>query len=280
MPRLRTQAAKDNLLRRVRKQRLKYITILPSLITILNGVCGFGAIVLAGKGATARIGQFPCLAVAGYMILLAMIADMLDGRLARMSQSTSSFGGQLDSLCDIISFGVAPALLMLKNPRTQISRLRRSESRHCKFPAAIHLADGSGLYKLCSHSTGQVQRGERGGRVCPYEFYWTADPRGCGGNSQLNNILPGSAAGTFKQKHIHLPYLRKRYYVCPAVPHSRPGGADGQQNSISPYLESVHKGQKTFRTFYQGPAVSWADYLEQTGGSGIDFLRLRSKWLR
>jgi CDP-diacylglycerol--serine O-phosphatidyltransferase len=43
-----------------------------------------------------------------------MIADMLDGRLARMNQSTSSFGGQLDSLCDIISFGVAPSFLMLK----------------------------------------------------------------------------------------------------------------------------------------------------------------------
>jgi CDP-diacylglycerol--serine O-phosphatidyltransferase len=114
MPRLRTQAAKDSLLRRVRRQRLKYITILPSLITILNGVCGFAAIVLAGKGADARIGQFTCLAMAGYMILLAMIADMLDGRLARMSQSTSSFGGQLDSLCDIVSFGVAPAFLMLK----------------------------------------------------------------------------------------------------------------------------------------------------------------------
>jgi len=114
MPRLKTQAAKDNLLRRVRKQRLKYITILPSLITILNGVCGFAAIVLASKGATAHLGQFSCLAMASYMILLAMIADMLDGRLARMSQSTSSFGGQLDSLCDIISFGVAPALIMLK----------------------------------------------------------------------------------------------------------------------------------------------------------------------
>ena len=114
MPRLKTQAAKDNLLRRVRKQRLKYITILPSLITILNGVCGFSAIVLASKGATARIAQFSPLALAGYLILLAMIADMLDGRLARMSQSTSSFGGQLDSLCDVISFGVAPAFLMLK----------------------------------------------------------------------------------------------------------------------------------------------------------------------
>ena len=114
MPRLKTQAAKDSLLRRVRKQRLNYITILPSLVTILNGVCGFAAIVLASKGSKLGIGQFSYFAMAGYMILLAMIADMFDGRLARMSQSTSSFGGQLDSLCDIISFGVAPAFLMLK----------------------------------------------------------------------------------------------------------------------------------------------------------------------
>jgi len=121
MPRLKTQAARDNLLRRVRKQRLKYITILPSLITILNGVCGFAAIALASKGAASGTDEFsyhklsvPYFAMAGYMVLLAMIADMLDGRLARMSQSTSSFGGQLDSLCDIISFGVAPAFLMLK----------------------------------------------------------------------------------------------------------------------------------------------------------------------
>ena len=105
MPRLKTEAAKESLLRRVRKQRLKYVTVLPSLITILNGVCGFVAIIFASRG------EF---AMAGYMVLLAMIADMLDGRLARMSKNTSSFGGQLDSLCDIISFGVAPAFLMLE----------------------------------------------------------------------------------------------------------------------------------------------------------------------
>ena len=105
MPRLKTEAAKESLLRRVRKQRLKYVTVLPSLITILNGVCGFVAIIFASRGA---------FALAGYMVLLAMIADMLDGRLARMSKNTSSFGGQLDSLCDIISFGVAPAFLMLE----------------------------------------------------------------------------------------------------------------------------------------------------------------------
>jgi CDP-diacylglycerol--serine O-phosphatidyltransferase len=43
-----------------------------------------------------------------------MFFDMLDGRLARMSHSTSSFGGQLDSLCDMVSFGIAPAFLMLQ----------------------------------------------------------------------------------------------------------------------------------------------------------------------
>jgi len=119
--RVKTEAAKDSLLRRVRKQRLKYITVLPSLITILNGVCGFAAIVFASKGAAVGSSNFsydklqlPYFALAAYMILLALIADMLDGRLARISKSTSSFGGQLDSLCDIISFGVAPAFLMLK----------------------------------------------------------------------------------------------------------------------------------------------------------------------
>ena len=98
----------------MRKHRVKYIALLPSLITILNGAFGFTAIALASKDVKPEAGQWSCFAVAGYMVLVAMFADMLDGRLARMSQSTSSFGGQLDSLCDMISFGVAPAFLMLK----------------------------------------------------------------------------------------------------------------------------------------------------------------------
>lgn len=114
MPRLKNKTGKKNLLRRMRRPRLKHITILPSLVTIINGVCGFAAIVFASKGATLGLGSYSYFAMSGYMVLLAMIADMLDGRLARMHKSTSSFGGQLDSLCDIISFGVAPAFLMLK----------------------------------------------------------------------------------------------------------------------------------------------------------------------
>ncbi len=121
MSKLKTKAAKESLLRTVRKQRLRNITVLPSLITILNGLCGFAAITFASRAGdvvneqfTYRKLEFSYFALSGYMILLAMAADMLDGRLARMSQSTSSFGGQLDSLCDIISFGVAPAFLMVK----------------------------------------------------------------------------------------------------------------------------------------------------------------------
>ena len=120
MPKRKTETAKKSLLRRVRRQRLKHISILPSLITILNGVCGFTAIILASKGAEQALLEVPAdsqksyFAMSGYMILLAMIADMLDGRLARKMEGTSSFGGQLDSLCDAISFGAAPVFLMLK----------------------------------------------------------------------------------------------------------------------------------------------------------------------
>jgi CDP-diacylglycerol--serine O-phosphatidyltransferase len=108
---------KQKLLRRVRRQRLRYIAILPSLITLINGVCGFAAIVFASRGfADYTFGDIKSsnFAWAGSMIIVAMIADMLDGRIARISQTTSSFGGQLDSLCDMISFGVAPAFLALK----------------------------------------------------------------------------------------------------------------------------------------------------------------------
>ena len=117
----RTESARKAILRRVRKQRLKYIAILPSLVTISNGVFGFIAIVMASKGSKVEGGEVSYYAIAGYMIFFAMIADMLDGRLARMSKSTSSFGGQLDSLCDVISFGVAPAFLMIEILQTKLA---------------------------------------------------------------------------------------------------------------------------------------------------------------
>ena len=89
--------------------------VLPSFVTVLNGLAGLGAIHFATM---AKYGQFDSghmgnLQTAAWLIALAMIFDMLDGRLARMTRRTSDFGAQLDSLCDAISFGVAPAILMV-----------------------------------------------------------------------------------------------------------------------------------------------------------------------
>ena len=88
-----------------KKKRLIHIAFLPSFITLINGACGFVAIVFASHAS---------FALAAYLVLLAMVADILDGRVARLTRTTSSFGGQLDSLSDAVSFGVAPAFLMIK----------------------------------------------------------------------------------------------------------------------------------------------------------------------
>ncbi|MBX3041360.1 MAG: CDP-diacylglycerol--serine O-phosphatidyltransferase [Bdellovibrionaceae bacterium] len=80
-----------------------YIYILPNLVTTGNLFCGFFAAIMAIKG------QF---VFASYFIVAAAIFDLLDGRLARLTRSTSKFGAEYDSLCDLISFGMAPALLL------------------------------------------------------------------------------------------------------------------------------------------------------------------------
>ncbi|MER3417087.1 MAG: CDP-diacylglycerol--serine O-phosphatidyltransferase [Gemmataceae bacterium] len=94
---------------------MKRIALLPTLCTLANGVCGFAAMVFAARLNVAAPLQPPELAayVSGWLLLAAMGFDMLDGYLARRSRSASAFGAELDSLCDAISFGVAPAFLLL-----------------------------------------------------------------------------------------------------------------------------------------------------------------------
>ncbi len=96
-----------------RRRMLRSIALLPSLCTIGNALAGFGAIHFATKDALGKASQHN-LSIAAWMILIAMVFDMLDGRLARMARKTSDFGAQLDSLCDVVSFGVAPAVIMLR----------------------------------------------------------------------------------------------------------------------------------------------------------------------
>ena len=98
------------------------IALLPTLLTLGNVVCGFGAITIAAK-----LGPDPAgtsdqsLLVAGSLIFLAMLFDALDGSAARLTKSTSDIGAQLDSLCDAISFGLAPAFLMLQFVRFEVT---------------------------------------------------------------------------------------------------------------------------------------------------------------
>jgi len=52
--------------------------------------------------------------LSGALILLAMLFDAVDGQVARITRAVSDFGAQLDSLCDLVSFGLAPAILLVK----------------------------------------------------------------------------------------------------------------------------------------------------------------------
>lgn len=103
--------------RRSRLRRLKEVPVLPSLITLGNLFFGFLAIAKvadalrqAQPGATFStvVGFFE---VAAVLVFVAMVFDALDGRVARMTGQTTPFGAQLDSLADMVTFGVAPAFL-------------------------------------------------------------------------------------------------------------------------------------------------------------------------
>lgn len=95
----------------------RLISALPTLLTLGNLACGFGAITIAAKlgpESVPGVPSSPNLLAAALLIFLAMLFDMLDGTAARLTKSSSEIGAQLDSLCDAVSFGVAPAFLMLQ----------------------------------------------------------------------------------------------------------------------------------------------------------------------
>lgn len=86
-----------------KKERHKGIYLLPNLFTTAALFAGFFAIISAMKG------NFEA---AGAAIIVAQLMDGFDGRVARMTNTTSAFGVQYDSLSDMISFGLAPALVV------------------------------------------------------------------------------------------------------------------------------------------------------------------------
>lgn len=113
------------------KRRLRTVSTIPTLLTLGNLICGFaaihfclramfdaGAIVDASVDATlnSRLMErlLPSfLSIAAGLIFLGLLLDALDGSIARLTKGTTDFGGQLDSLADMVTFGAAPGLLVM-----------------------------------------------------------------------------------------------------------------------------------------------------------------------
>jgi CDP-diacylglycerol--serine O-phosphatidyltransferase len=96
----------------------KSLFILPNLFTLSSIFCGFYAILLSGRSATPDE-----LYRASLLIIFAMFFDMIDGRVARLTRTQSAFGVEIDSLADVISFGIAPAQLAYTWSLSELGRV-------------------------------------------------------------------------------------------------------------------------------------------------------------
>lgn len=89
----------------VPKKKVRFVAIFPTLVTLGNLICGLVAIYKCAK-------PHPDLPSAAIYIFIGMIFDGVDGFVARKTKSASPFGAELDSICDMITFGISPAVLL------------------------------------------------------------------------------------------------------------------------------------------------------------------------
>jgi CDP-diacylglycerol---serine O-phosphatidyltransferase len=107
------------------------VYLLPSLFTVANLFCGWACVVYAIRGDFATAAPF---------IGFAIVLDMLDGRIARMTGTSSAFGVEFDSLADLISFGMAPAVLVFQWSLLPLGRLGWAVGFLYLTAAALRLA--------------------------------------------------------------------------------------------------------------------------------------------
>jgi CDP-diacylglycerol--serine O-phosphatidyltransferase len=116
---------------RPRVRRRRGVSLLPSLFTMGNMFCGYACLVYAMRGDYETAAPF---------IGFAIVLDMLDGRIARLTGTASDFGLQFDSLADVISFGVAPAILSFAWGLSPLGRLGWAAGFMFVAAAAMRLA--------------------------------------------------------------------------------------------------------------------------------------------
>jgi CDP-diacylglycerol--serine O-phosphatidyltransferase len=107
------------------------VYLLPSLFTMGNMFCGYACVVYATRGEFETAAPF---------IGVAIVLDMLDGRIARMTGTASEFGMEFDSLADIVTFGIAPAILAFEWGLVPLGRLGWAASFMFLAAAAMRLA--------------------------------------------------------------------------------------------------------------------------------------------
>src|SRR5690242_12325067 len=116
---------------RPRRRFRRGIYLLPSLFTMGNMFCGYACVVYAMRGEYETAAPF---------IGLAIVLDILDGRIARLTGTESDFGLEFDSLADVISFGVAPAILSFAWGLSPLGRLGWAAGFLFVAAAAMRLA--------------------------------------------------------------------------------------------------------------------------------------------
>lgn len=116
-----------------RKRKLRPIPriVVPSFFTLMNLFCGFLSIIMVAEGNLER---------GAWLIVLAGMFDALDGFMARLANATSEFGVELDSICDVVSFGVAPGFLVYSFIFNELSIIGILLSALPPLCAAIRLA--------------------------------------------------------------------------------------------------------------------------------------------
>lgn len=107
------------------------VYLLPSLFTLGNMFCGYACVLYAMRGDITTAAPF---------IGVAVVLDMLDGRIARLTGTSSAFGREFDSLADVISFGVAPAILTFVWGLQPLNRLGWAAGFIFVTAAAVRLA--------------------------------------------------------------------------------------------------------------------------------------------
>lgn len=193
------------------------IAALPTILTLGNAFSGFIAIgyvakaqSLSGPATAPDTGQFGVLMErAGWLVLLALVFDALDGKVARIVNGESDFGVQLDSLADAISFGVAPAMMVMAMAQQQEFLRRVAWGASCLFV-------GCALLRLARYNVESARRGA----TCEY-FIGLPSPAAAGTVVSLvmvrYHVLGVSEELPLVRENVVLPVMETVAHFLPVV---------------------------------------------------------------